>query len=159
MKRFRKGEGFTAIEMVVSVGIIVVITVIVVSSLFSERRQVDLENTTRQIAASLREAQSRSAAGEGGVTWGVHFENTTNTQPFFALFKNVYGTSTRSSFHVLPRAIGFSTSTVALGSSTEAVFGKVSGFPAASFRVGIFLLSEPRKSSTINVATSGMVSH
>jgi len=152
-------NGFTLIETIIVLGVLVVISVVMISSLFSRRGRTDLDNTARQIAALLREAQGRSVAGESGMSWGVHFENATTSRPFYALFRNIYGTSTRAGLYTLPLTVGFSTSTIAAGSSTDVVFGKVSGFPSASTKIGVFLVSDLRQSSTITVATSGSVSY
>jgi prepilin-type N-terminal cleavage/methylation domain-containing protein len=155
----RKRGGFSLIEVVVVLVLAVILSLIVLALFISRRSAAELDSTAQQIAALLREAQGRSAAGENGISWGVHFENVTNTQPFYALFGNIYGTSTRGGFYTLPLTIGFSTSTLAAGSSTDIVFGKISGLPVVSAKIGVFVLSDPRQSSTINVATSGRVSY
>lgn len=150
--------GFGLIETVFVLILAVILSLVVFATLASRRTATELNSTAQQIAALLREAQGRSATGENGTSWGVHFENATGTRPFYALFSGAYGVSTRKGIYVLPRTLGFSTSTLAAGSSTDIVF-EIPGFPVASARIGVFLLSDPRQSSTINIATSGRVSY
>ena len=155
---FRRG-GFGMIEIALAAALAIVLAIIIAPSFLGRRSSMELDGASGQIAALLREAQSRSAAGDRGSSWGVHFENTTATRPFYALFRGVYGTSTVAGLYSLPSAVGFSTSTLGSGSSTEIVFARISGLPSASFKISMFLLSDSRRSSTVRVATSGAVSY
>jgi len=106
MTRFRfhvsgfRTKGFTLIELLVSSAISIIIAVVVVVNLYGWRDKSGyLDNTTKQIAALLREAQARSVSQASGMSWGVHFESNTGAPPFYALFGGpVYTTSSRTGY-------------------------------------------------------------
>lgn len=136
-KRFRKSEGFTMIETLVVLGVITVITVVALATLLGRRSRVELDNTTKQIAALLREAQSRSVSQEGGTVWGVHFENSTGTAPFYALFKGTYSATSVVGYYRLPTSVQYSSSSIPQGGSLNITFSQISGIPSTSTTLGI----------------------
>jgi prepilin-type N-terminal cleavage/methylation domain-containing protein len=150
-------RGVSLIEMMVVAGVIVVLTACVFLILTGRRSQSDLDSTTRQIASLLREAQSRTVADESGARWGVHFENSTGTAPFYALFRTSYSKNNLAGFYRLPASVGYATSSLAAGASREAIFNPISGASSASTSIKINLLVNPSRSSTISVASSGVV--
>src|SRR3989344_8198221 len=78
-------RGFTIIEIMLVIGIIVALAVVGVLNLTGRRGQTEFDSTVRQISALLRDAQVRSVAQASDKGWGVHFENSTTTAPFYAL--------------------------------------------------------------------------
>jgi prepilin-type N-terminal cleavage/methylation domain-containing protein len=132
-------NGFTLIETIIVLGVLVVISVVMISSLFSRRSRTDLDNTTRQIAALFREAQSRSMSQEGGAAWGVHIENSTATQSFYALFKGIYSSSTIVGYYKIPSNVQLASSSIPLGNSLEIIFSQVSGIPSTPTSIGLNL--------------------
>ena len=133
-------KGFSLIELVTVAAVMVIISVVVITNLFSRRSKTDLDLTTRKIAATLREAQSRSAAQEGGTIWGVHFDNAASV-PFYALFKTAYSSANAVGSYRLPPSICFATSSVAQGSTLDVTFAQVSGLPSTSTSITLNLVS------------------
>lgn len=151
--------GFSTIELLIVIGIIGILAIVSLPNLVGRRSRVELDNTARQIAASLREAQSRSLAQESATSWGVHFENSTTTSPFYALFKGSYSSSTRVNYSRLPSSLGYATSSIPLGAAKEVTFSQISGLASAATSTTIYLLTDATQSSTISVASSGAVSY
>ncbi len=156
--KFRKGT--TLVELLIAVALIAVIGFFAFLNLFTARGQNDLQNTTRSIAALLREARSRSVSQTSSSAWGVHLENSTTSAPFYALFfSQNYGPTSTLGYYRLPPSVGYVTSSIAAGSSREITFSQLSGLASASTSVTIYLINTPGSSSTVTVASSGAVSY
>lgn len=152
-------DGFTLIELVIVITLIAIVGVVVVISVSGGRDQRELQATTVQIGSLLREMQSKAMAQASSSSWGVRFENATATTPFFASFVGDYSTSTRSGYYILPRSLSFSADTVSPGDYVEVSFSQLSGSASSSKSINIYLKSKPSSSSTITVATSGLVTY
>jgi len=92
--------GFTLIEMLVVLAIIVIITTIVITSQGSFNRTLILTNTTYDVALTLRSAESygvgsRAAGGMVNAGYGLDFNRGTPT--VFTLFADAYPTPSSSS--------------------------------------------------------------
>jgi prepilin-type N-terminal cleavage/methylation domain-containing protein len=152
--------GFTLIEILIVVSIMAILALVSVVGLQANRGEQDLNSATRQVVGFLRQAESQSQSGEGGGTWGVYFANATNTQPFYAFISSsTYSTATVVGYNTLPATVAYLTSTLASGATLTISFASVTGAPLASASVGIYLLAEPSQSSTISVASTGVVSY
>jgi type II secretory pathway pseudopilin PulG len=152
-------SAFTIFELLIVIGLIAIIAAVSFFSLFGRHTSADLTGAKTQIVAVLREAESRSAGDDQGVSWGVHFSNTTNTAPFFALFYSSYAATTTAGYYALPPSVGYVTSTLAIGSSSDITFAPLSG--AASVSTSVELYSKADRvlfATTISVASSGEVS-
>ncbi len=125
-------RGATIMEMTVAVGIMVVIGLVALVSLSGWRNQAGLDSATKQVAALLREAQSRSMTRTSGVIWGVHFDNTSSSSPFYALFSVAYSTSTAQKRTLLPSGVRFSETSIPAGSSLDITFAELTGVPSTS---------------------------
>ncbi len=123
-------KGFTLVEVMVVLAIIIVIGTTVTLNLFGNRSQADLTSTTKQIATLLRQAQSDSLAEEQGAAWGVHFDNTSSTQPTYSLFYQISNTMVTVGSYALPPDICYATSSVAVGSFQNILFAAASGIPS-----------------------------
>lgn len=147
-------DGFTLIEMMIVVGIIVVIGAVIGISLVGRRATTELTSTTQEMVALLREAQSDSMAQSQGASWGVHFANTTNTTPFFALFKTSYSTSTTVGYYTLPATVQYATTSLAQGNTLDITFAQITGIPSATASITLYLISYQGQ----NQSTTGAIS-
>jgi type II secretory pathway pseudopilin PulG len=153
-------KGFTLVELLVIVAIVVIIGGVVLVNLSGRRVDTDVITATQQIATLLRQAQSDSMAGEGGAVWGVHFANSTGTPPFYALFRGSYATGTVTGRYLLPLSVAYRTSTLASGATLDVIFSQASGAASASTSIGLYMPKENTAfSSTISVASTGAVSY
>jgi prepilin-type N-terminal cleavage/methylation domain-containing protein len=151
-------KGFSLIELLTVLGIIVFIFSVSFLALSSSRRKTDFDQTKIRIATLLSDAQSRSVNQDSGVSWGVHFENAVSG-PFYALFSATYSPAREKGHYVLPSGVGYVTSTLPVGSVKEIMFEAVSGYASSSGSIDIQLLTAPYTSSSISVSASGAVSY
>lgn len=72
----KNNRGFTMVEMLTVVGIVVIIAAVALpyGSIFLA--QSKLQETTLNVVDALRRTQSRSMSGMGGEPWGVHLAST-----------------------------------------------------------------------------------
>ncbi len=155
-KNMRKG--FSLIEILVAVGIIAVVSLVVLPSFLGTSHQTVLNSAAQQIVSAVRESQSRSVSQTRGAQWGIHFDNSTNTAPFYAIFTgSSYGSGTTESHYQLPATIAFACSTLAPGSSMDVTFSPISGLASTPATIGIYAVSQPSLSSTITIAPTGVV--
>ena len=157
-------KGFTLVELIVVIGIMIVVGAIVFSNLAGRRSDTDLTATVQQVTTLLRQAQSDAVSQKNGAVsgnaWGVHFANTTATAPFYALFAGAYATSTVVSQYILPSTVAYQTSTLASGATLDVIFSPISGAPSVSTSIGFYMpKNNTAFSSTILIAPSGEVSY
>ena len=83
-------SGFTLIEMIVSIGIIMVISLIFIANYNTSSKRTDLIMTAQSIVADIHAAQNHALGlvkydGEVPVSgWGVNFDKVNNTYTIFA---------------------------------------------------------------------------
>ncbi|RJP45817.1 prepilin-type N-terminal cleavage/methylation domain-containing protein [Candidatus Parcubacteria bacterium] len=153
-------RGVTFIEILLVVAITAILAGVTVVNLLGKRSGLELQTTTRQIVALLREAQSNSINQASSTSWGVRFENGTSTAPFYALFFGAYATTTRSGYYRLPPNVRYATSSIPQGSSTNVLFSQITGFPLATTTVVLELLGGGTvASSVIQVSRNGSITH
>ena len=156
----RERNAFSLIEIVVVIAFVGIVSVVAVTALFGTRSRTELDSATKQIAAFLREAQSRATNQDENTVWGVHFDNSTSTTPFYALFKTSYSAANTISRFSLPSTVQFATSSVAQGGTLDITFTQLSGVPSTStsIRVRQTRGTVVVASSTIVVGASGPIS-
>lgn len=137
----------------------VVFASIVFLYIVGRRGGTEVDSATKQLVATLREAQSRAMSQSQGTAWGVYIHNTTNTQPYFALVSSsTYSTSTRANYFSLPQNVSYASTSLASGASRIIVFSQISGAASPSSSITLVSLTRSNISSTISVASSGRVS-
>lgn len=151
-------KGFTIFELLIVIGILAVASGFAILNLFGYRRYQDLNLTTQEIAAVLRNAQNRSMAQEFGGPWGVHFENGVSEGSFYKLFLGQsYATSTVYSTAVLRPSVEFSDP--GIGNSKNVFFKAASGLGDADSQVRVSLRGSSSVSSTIYIYTNGRIDY
>jgi len=153
-------KGFTLIELVLVMAIVVILSVFTVVSLTGKKNSNDLSLTVSQAAALLREAQGRSVTQAQGVGWGVRFGNATATAPFYALFYGSYTPTSTVGYYRLPTDVAYATSTIPSGGVVDVVFSQISGLASGTVSVGFQSLSQKSlSSSTISVTAAGAITY
>ena len=84
-------KGFTIIELLIVVAIMVIMSALVLPRLLSSNIRKEFDSTVETIFYSLNQARERAIAWEKGTTWGVFFERKDPaagcaSQPHFGIF-------------------------------------------------------------------------
>ena len=148
------------IEVMITMGIIAIIAVVAFLNLSGKRNIALLTNTTQEISSLLRQAQGDSLSQKGGLQWGVHFDNTTSTAEFYALFSTpngTYASATIAGQYPLPAGLCFATSSVPAASTTDVIFNTISGAASVSTTITLQLMANSGCSSNGGGGTSGGV--
>lgn len=160
MTKSQKLKGLTLIELLVTVGILIILAAIVIPNLRFFQKESDLNNAAEEIINTLRLAQNKTLASEGASQYGVHFD-ATSTPNQYILFKGTdYASRATSSDEIykLPKTVEISE--IDLWGGTEVVFERVTGYTSTTDQFGKISLefkNDPSKTKTIYVESSGPV--
>lgn len=156
---FKIQSGFTFIELIVAIGIIVVIATIGFLNLYNFRSESELDLTVREIISVLRNAQDRSISQEDGVQWGGYFENPSVGDGYYLLYKGV--TTTVVSKSVLRSSIQFldpiSNANKNVLFSSLSGLPIIDGIPNSSTIIKIVLKNDSSKVRVIFVNSNGQI--
>jgi len=152
-----KTFGFTLLELLIVIGITATLSVVGIGFYVNQQKSKLLENTALEIANYLRYTQQKSIAQEQGQQWGVHFENPTSGNDYYALYTGTtYTTPIETKY--LPTGIVFTTP--ADGASIDISFNKLTGLLAGGSYSEI-ILSQPSISQIKNILVcyQGLISY
>lgn len=157
MKRLR--GGFTLIEVLIVIAIIIILGVITVVNLTGSHYKNAVDSTAQQMVTLARQAQDDAASQLQDATWGIHFSNATNTSPFYSLFQgSAYTTTSTLGSYPLPSGVAYLPSSLASGATLDVTFAPVSGAASASTSITIYSLANPGFADTISINSLGLVS-
>jgi len=144
--------GFTLLEIVVSIAILILIASAASVSFSNSRNVRELTTASQNVLSILRTAQSKTLAGEENSQWGVHIEQTQ-----VVLFRGpTYAGAGFSEAYPLPSTIEIANISLA-GSGSDVIFKRIEG---TTDETGIFELrvkSDTTKIFSITVESSGKI--
>ena len=83
----RHSKGFTLLEILLVMGILVIISAMSFSTYTSYRVNVEADEEMNKIRSILHDARGRAIAFEQNSQWGVRFSNPVATDPIYELFQ------------------------------------------------------------------------
>ena len=98
-------SGFTMIELLVTIGIVAILSSVSFISLGTYRKKQNIERTLDEVVAAVQSTQKRSVTQEGGYAWGMRFENNTTSHTYEIFKGSTYASSTSMSKLGLSRAL------------------------------------------------------
>lgn len=143
-------KGFTLIEILVVLGISAILATGGFLSLSGLRRQESLRLSAESMVAFLRDAHQRSVSQEGGLGWGVHFENSATGRDSYWRFSGSDSTAAVDRI-ALPSGVELETA------SSEVSFSKLRGLPDAAAIVKIRLSNDSASFRTITINEQGTI--
>lgn len=146
-------RGFSFIEIVVVIAIVLVLTAISVVSLKSMQERLLLRSAASDIVFSLEAAKARSVAGTGGVVHGVYFGEATYVE--FRGLSYDANAEHRLVHELDPR---LSITTDILG-ETSVVFSRITGTVGTTVRITVALTADPTNYREIWVGTGGDIAY
>lgn len=151
-------DGFTLVEILVIVGIMVILIALAIPSYRFFQQESDLVNNTEEIINTLRLAQNKTLASERASQYGVYFDQSTSPQQY-TLFKGSNYASRDISFdevRKLSKSIEISEINFN-GGGSEVIFDRISGTTSQHGYISIRLKDNPAKTKTVYIANSGKV--
>lgn len=148
-------SGFTFVELLIVISIIAVISSIGGMAYLSFRNKERVDVMANRITADIRATMARAQAQENGEQWGIHFDNTTPANSFYAIWDGesyLTGTVVQK---VGISSAGVSFSNPALGNFTDLVFTKPNGLPASQVSITIDSSAALISPKTVSIDTNG----
>ena len=147
-----KHQGFTMIELVVVLAIIVLLMAVVVTPFRAFRNSKALDTTSEETLALLSEARGSTLSAKDGYRYGVHFESSQAV-----LFRgDTYSSGdTTNKAITLDNALEFSSISLA-GGGSEVVFDRLTGKTTQSGSVVVRIKSDTSKTRTITIGGTGV---
>ncbi len=132
---FKQNNGFTLIEMLISVAILSIITGIGVINLTNYKNRHSFELDTKNVLEATRNAENKSILGDQGTGWGIKFTSNVDNGYFEIFSGTSYATSSVVVTQYLSSASRFSNPPP--GFSKTIVFGQITGVPDASQMIAL----------------------
>ena len=152
----KNGAGFTSIELLVSIVIIITLAAVVVGGYFVQRKRSDLHGAFQGVVDIVRLAQNKTLASSSNSQYGVHFDASSSPNKYI-LFKGATYSSGDSSnvSYPLPDTMEFYS--ISLGGGNDIIFDKLTGSSEQSGNLSLRLKSDTSQNQIIYIASSGAV--
>ncbi|MFA5173438.1 MAG: LamG-like jellyroll fold domain-containing protein [Candidatus Paceibacterota bacterium] len=135
-KVLRKENGFTMMEMIISIGVLTLLSVVGTTGMMSVRTKKILDGEADMILTTIRETQDKALKQERSNAWGIKFFNATSGDDYYVQYYGTsFATGTQKSIFYLPKTVKFLYPTE--GNSTEMIVTKATGVPSAENYVDI----------------------
>lgn len=143
-------KGFTLLELLIVIVILIPLGVAGISSYHSFISQIKLNTAVPQIISTLHLSRDRTLASEGASSYGVHFEANK-----YVLFKGLSfnPSAVDNEEHKLPAEIEIYD--ISLGGGSDIVFDRIKGTTSNAGSVSIRIIRNPIKYKTISILSSG----
>ena len=151
-------SGFTIIELLTVVAILVILASISISLFRVFQKESGLTNAAEEIINMLRFAQNKTLASQESSQWGVYFSTSTSPQEY-VLFKGSDYASRDPAYdqtHKIPEKIEIYEVNLT-GGGSEIIFEKVTGNTNSSGNMSLRLKENPLKIRQVIVEQSGKV--
>ncbi len=146
-------QGFTLIEILVVISVIILIVSITNISYRYFERNTELTITAQKIVSVIKLAQNKAVSSEGDSQYGVHFESNK-----YILFKGI--TYQEGADDNIENTVSSSLEINNInltGEGSNIVFQKINGRTEQDGTINLVLISEPNNLETINIHSSGQI--
>lgn len=148
-----RSMGFSLVEIIVTLGILAIVSAIVLSSLSSNTDREALAKNADAAASVLTEARSLTTSAKSASNYGVHLESTGPT-----LFTGTTYSAGASSNRSLALNARVSITNISLtGGGSDVVFSKLTGNTSQDGTFRVTLVSDPSVYKTVIIYKTGLV--
>lgn len=143
-------KGYTLVEMIVGVAIIVILVAILSRGFVEYRRSQVVVNSATEVIALLEEARALTANSKDAARYGVHFETTKAV-----LFKNSYSAGGPGNEEYLLDPMTQISAITLSGGGAELLFERLTGEATKSGTVAV-ALADGSKQKIITIRITGI---
>lgn len=154
MKLFLKNRGFTVIELLASISIIVVLATIVFGSINSFRNSKALQIVSEDILSLLDEARNNTLSSKNNYAYGVHFELAKIVLFQAPTYSDLNATNKTIEIDSAVQIYGIAL----VGGGSDVIFQKLTGKTSQNGTITIRLKSNNSKTKTVKIEGSGIAS-
>ena len=152
-----KNKGFTAVEILVVISIMIVLSAIVLPSMSRFRNERTLGNTAEDIVTILNKARNDTIGSLNSYAYGVHV--ATNSVTYFIAPTYSSGASTNSVTSLDPNVTIPASGGINLnGGGSDVVFTRLTGDTTSYGTIVVQLTSDSTHQKTITINKTGVAS-
>ena len=151
-----KNKGFTAIELIIAIFIIALLSAIIIPNLAKFHNGRVLQNTNEDIISLLNEARNDTISSKDSNIYGIHFQ-TDRAILFTGASYNVSSSNKEIDFDsavAIPASGGINLN----GEISDVVFDRITGETAGYGTIIIRLTSDATQQKTISISKIGIIS-
>lgn len=147
-------KGFTLMEVLLTISIVVVIAGVGAGFYLNYAKNVELKSTANTLVSDLRQAQSKSMTGNGGLKWGVHFVN--GDSDYYEIFSTStdYGDEGKNIIFTRYLEYGIFFVEPSESSTKDVIFNKITGSTTES----PIVLRSSDNIIIVNISSVGLIS-
>lgn len=151
----QREAGFTAIETLTAIAILVVILTITIVSFTLFQQERDLDGATEGLTSTLEQARSQTLASQNQTVSGVHLE--ADRYVLFEGVAYVAGAPTNQAF-TLPSSIELAGWALA-GGGADVVFERLTGKTNQPGSATLRIRNRPTRTKAVTILATGIVSN
>lgn len=150
-----KKNGFTLIEILVAISIMLIMLAITIDMTKSLNDSVNLENAGKNVDLKIRTAKSRSIGALGDSNYGVHFETSRVVVFAGSTFDD---SDPENEVFTLPDKIEIDVASIDFGGGNDLVFERLTGNTSDYGSVSLRVINDVSKTRTIFINSNGQSS-
>ncbi len=146
-------KGFTLIEILVALGIIVLLCVIIIGSFSSFRKSQNFNNAIEDTISIFNSARAKTLSSENASQYGIHLDSSKAT-----LFKGTVFSQTDPNNQIINLDSSIEIVNISInGGGSDVVFNRLKGDTSDHGSFVIRVKSDTSKSKTISIKSTGIV--
>lgn len=123
-----KGGGFTLIEVVIVLGVLMIVLILSTSALYTLTKKTDLDASRDNIISTLNTARNKTLASEGSAKYGVYFDTSLSPNRYVLFQGSSYALRNVSFDEIHDLASSIEISDINLNpANNEVVFNRLEG--------------------------------
>lgn len=153
----RKNNGFTLIEIIIVIAILIILVAIPITSYYSIQKKSDLDNGAQEFVSILKVAQNKTLSSDNNSQYGVYFDNSVFPNKYILFKGSSYAQRDAyyDQIHFLPQSIEYLL--IDFNGGSEIVFDKLTGMTQEPGSVSLKLKTDTNQNKTVYISSIGTI--